>query len=89
MHVREVTEDELKLELVEVLGGIEHQTSFHRKGAISVHDAKEEAKRTVLGQAKEMGAQLVVFEPHLELPEGGEDWTLTLSARAYRYANEM
>lgn len=89
MHVREVTEDELERELVEVLGGIEHQTSFHRKGAISIQNAMEEAKEIVLGRAKKMGAQLVVFEPHLELPGGGEDWTLTVSARAYRYANEM
>ena len=86
MHVSVLTQEEIEAQRVRTVGTVEGRFAYHKNGSSSIKAAEKSGRVALCEQAKKIGGDVIVFEPHVELPPSGgsSEATLLMSAVVYR-----
>ena len=86
MHVSVRTQEEIETQRVRKIGPVTGSFAYHKNGSSSINAAEKSGRVALCEQAKKIGGDIIVFEPHIELPPSGgsSEATLLMSALVYR-----
>lgn len=86
MNVSILTETEIETQRVRRIGPVKGSFVYYENGRPDIEGAKQVATEDLCKRAKEMGGDVIVLEPHVELPPSGDttEATLLMSALVYR-----
>ena len=86
MHVSVRTQEEIETQRVRKVGTVEGRFAYHKNGSSSSKVAEQEGTKALRRKAQEIGGDIIVFEPHVEMPpsNGNGKATLLMSALVYR-----
>lgn len=91
MHVQILTETEVRKQCVNQIGVVKGSFGYHPNDVSNVKEAEQEGSNVLCRKAEAIGGDIIVFDPHVEMPPcgGSSKATLLMSALVFQQGNEM